>query len=287
MRRYALTALFVSLAVTFAVALHGAASHRQQIASRLILATITDDAGRPIVDIDPDDIVVREGDELRDVLSIRLADYPIAIVIDNGRGPDRDFEAIRRATHRFIERVGVRPIAIAPVSPPRLLATFDDNRAKVVEQMDRLRKGGSSDGLFQAMITAARAIRETGAAFAALLVVVANPAGAVPTELQTSVLDSGATVHLVIQQKPSGRAKGAQRASVDALASLVDDTRGQLTTIYSPDSYQAALDRQANLLATELMVEYVVPAGSSRGEQVRIGVRLPGAKINVWGMSPR
>jgi hypothetical protein len=277
----------IVLALVFGAAGHAAAwpLPPQPIASRLILASVTDADGRPLVDIELDDFVVRDAAQLRDVLSSRVADYPIAIVLDNSRG-DPDLEAIRRATLRFIDRVGHRPIAIASTSPPRMMASFDDDRATAIRKVDTLRKGPGM-GLFEAIATAAGAIQETGASFSAIVVVVANPGTVVPAERLTPILESGANVHLVIQQKASDRASELRRQSTASLGALVDDTRGWLTTIFSPDSYRPALDRLANQLATELIVEYVVPAGSSSGGDVQFGVRVAGATIRNWAPSRR
>ena len=262
---------------------------RQQAESRFILVTVTDTGGRSIIDLDPDDFVVRETGEPRDVLSIRAADYPIVLVLDNGPGANRDFDAIRTATRRFIARVGRRPIAIASANPPGMVATFDDDRATVIQRVDKLRKGGSGDGLFQAVATAAQAIQKTGTAFSGVVVVAANSGGTVPAELHTSILDSGANIHaVVVQQKTSaGGGNQARRQSLEMLMALADETHGQLTTIYAPDAYQLAFDRFANQLAGELILEYIVPAGSSKGSDVRLGVRLAGAKIDNWSLSRR
>src|ERR1700730_7491422 len=96
----------------------------QQIgASRIVLATVVDTRGRSIVDLEADDFVVREAGQVRDVLSVRVADYPIVLVLDNGPGAGRDLDAIRRAAVRFIGRVGRRPVAVGLSDPPRLIAT--------------------------------------------------------------------------------------------------------------------------------------------------------------------
>ena len=275
------------LAEAFHAALQGSVppSLRQQAASRFILASITDTDGRPVVDVGPDDFVIREDGQLRDVLTVRLADYPIAIVIDNDRWADRDSEAIRRATRRFIERIGHRPIAVASTVPPRLVATFSEDRERVLERVDKLRKGRSTDGLLQALATAARLVQENGAPFSAIVVVTANLGGAVARESLNPVIESGATVHVVLQQRIAGGASHTQQQTGEALISLVDETHGQLTTIYSADSYQVALDRQANQLATELMVEYVVPDASIKGVRPQLGIRLSGMKASFWGVS--
>jgi hypothetical protein len=68
------------------------------------------------------------------------------------------------------------------------------------------------------------------------------------------------------------------------LRELAEATHGQYTRIFSSASYAAALDRLADLLAAELMVEYLVPAGSSNGE-LRVGVKAPGVRIQSLKIS--
>ncbi len=250
-----------------------------------MLATVVDPRGRSIVDLEADDFVVRETGQSRDVLSVRVADYPIAVVLDNGRGGGRDLEAIRQAAARFIGRIGHRPIAIAVADPPRLIASFDDERAVALERLRTIKASGSSEGLFQAVVTAARAVQETGAPFAAILLVSAAPVSSTPAGLLTPILDSLAAVHIVVNGNPPGDASDPRARSWETLRTLADQTRGELTVIFSPASYQVALDRLADRLAPELMIEYVVPVGSSRGNDVSLGVRIPGARVNPRGVT--
>ena len=247
-------------------------------ASRTALATVTDVRGRTIVDVDADDFVVRETGQVRDVLSVRVADYPIAIVFDNGPGVGRDFVAIRDAISRFVNRVGHRPVAVALADTGLPIATFDDDRSAVARALDRIRPSASGDGLFQAIVVSARAVAESGSAFSAIVVVSASPAAGLPAELLTPILESGAAVHVV-----SGGGQAAGRAG-ETLRALADQTHGQFTTVYSAASYQVALDRLADRLAPQLMVEYVVPVGSSGSNDVQLGVRIPGARVIGLGV---
>src|SRR5436305_1141350 len=78
----------------------------------------------------------------------------------------------------------------------------------------------------------------------------------------------------------TGAAPPASSArSAETLRTLADQTHGQFTTIYTPASYQIALDRLADRLAPELMVEFIVPPGSTSGDDVQLGVRIPGARV--------
>src|SRR2546425_542516 len=188
------------LAFAFGVALHATVQAQQLGASRTVLGTITDSRNRPIVEFGPDDFVVREAGQTREVLSVRVSDYPIAVVLDNSLGSARDFEAIRRTAARFVGRVGHRPIAIAIADPPQLVSTFDDDRAVVLERVEKLTPSRSAGALFQAIVNAARAIQETGTPFSAIVVLTSGSANEIPDEFVTPILDSGAAVHVVVSR---------------------------------------------------------------------------------------
>jgi hypothetical protein len=267
----------VSILGGFAIAVAGSAA-AQVGASRTALATVVDTRGRSIVDIDVDDFVVRETGQPREVLSVRVADYPIAVVLDNGPGSAADFGAIREAAARFVGRVGHRPIAIALAEPAGLTATFDDDRAVVLDRIDKARPGSSGTGLLEAIVTASRAITESGSPFSIIVVISAAPVSSAPSELLTPILESGAAVHAIVN---GGQAPGS---AAETLRVITEQTHGQLTTIFSAVSYQAALDRLADRLAPQLMVEYVVPPGSSSGNDVQLGVRIPGARVIGLGV---
>jgi hypothetical protein len=99
----------------------------------------------------------------------------------------------------------------------------------------------------------------------------------------TPVVDSGAILHVIANR--SIASGGGSRAR-PALRGLVDQTRGEYTTIYSAASYQAALDRLADRLTNELMIEYLVPVGSKPND-VKVGVRLIGARVRGLGVAPK
>jgi len=246
-------------------------------ASRTALATVADARGRAIVDVEVDDFVVREMGAARDVLSVRVADYPIAIVIDNGPGAGGDFGALRQGVAGFIGRIGRRPVAVGLADPPRLIATFDDDRGEVVRQLEQAKPSTSGHGLFEAILAVARAIQENGSPFSAIVVVSTSPLADVPRELLAPILETGASVHVIVYG-------GAAGPSTDALREVADQTSGQFTTIYSTASYGVALERLADRIAPQLMVEYVVPVGSSSGNDVQLGVRIPGARVIGLGV---
>jgi hypothetical protein len=103
-------------------------------------------------------------------------------------------------------------------------------------------------------------------------------------EMLAPIVDSNATLH-VIANRPGQTAAGGQRAS-PALRALAEQSRGDFTVVYSAASYQAALDRLADRLTSEMMIEYLVPVGS-KPYDVKVGVRIIGAKVRGLGVAPR
>ena len=95
---FAVIPVFRALAIACASAT--LASAAQTGASRFALAQVLDPRGKALVDIGADDFVVSEAGATREVLDVRVADYPIALVLDNGAAAQDDFPAIRAAASR-------------------------------------------------------------------------------------------------------------------------------------------------------------------------------------------
>ena len=265
-----------------------------------MLATVTDPRGHVLVDIGPDDFVVQEGGTSREILSVRVADYPIVLLLDMNLASPEDQELMRRAAAHFIERLGNDRPAIAGTiaAVPRLLTTFDDDRKTVLDRinaltMDRAPDAAASDAgprapsrvsdLLRAAGLAANTLHATGSLFSSIVILSAAAAdgGDTPPEALASIIDSGAIVHVVAEQT----AASADRVPA-ALRTIVNQTRGEFTPIYSAASYQAALDRLVDRMASEILIEYIVPPGS-RPVDAKVGVRLPGARVRGLGVAPK
>ena len=280
--------LFLRPIILLAAVLFGAYPAAQERgAARVLLAAVVDSRNRPIVALGADDFVVEEEGRPREVLDAHVADYPLAIVIDDGPDQGASFDAVRRAVTRFIERIGERPVAIWRLSEPdRPLAALDAERASVLRRVSELEpRAASQETILQAVANAARLLVDTGTPFAAVLVIAARTVDASQAsrrELLPEILASGATIHAL-----SGRvttARDGASGDQDILRLLAEQARGQYTTIFSTASYAVALDRLADRLAAEMMIEYLVPKESTAAD-VRVGVRIPGAKVLGRGVS--
>ena len=79
---------------------------------------------------------------------------------------------------------------------------------------------------------------------------------------------------------------GSAGGGLDVVRRLSEQTHGVFTPIYSAASYQVALDRLAERLASEMMVEYIVPPRSAATD-IQVGVRIPGARVRGLGVRPQ
>jgi hypothetical protein len=297
--------------------------------ARTALALVEDLRSRhSIVDLGADDFIIQEGGESREILSVRVADYPVVLMVDT-TGPDEDLPVVRKAARQFIEHLGAeRTVAFGTFGEsPKLLAGFDSERADLMKQVDEMAAATSSGGsLLGAAGFAAETLAPLRPLFSAIVLLSATqntaPASADPHEGpaarersgaegprerpsrggapnaaaalespgvgQSPTLDatarvvaSGAMVHIIASTAPPPTGGTAARAA--ALRALAEQTRGEFVTIYTAASYQAALDQIAARMASELLIEYLVP-NESKATDVKVGVRLPGARVRGLGV---
>ena len=150
------------------------AAHQQAVSSRTLLATVS--AGnRTIVDLEVDDFVIEEGGAGREVLDVHVADYPLAVILDDA-STSSEIITIREAAARFVTRVGDRAVVAARLTGPALLGSFDDDREKVLADIKGIDAKPEAQPLPLEVLTAAeRAIHELGAPFSAIVVVSSRP----------------------------------------------------------------------------------------------------------------
>ena len=275
------------LVATVSTVAQSGAPESQTGASRVALATVSDPRNRPLLDVSADDFVIEEAGAAREVLSVRPADYPIVILLDNGTDGRADLPFMRTAVAHFIDRIGQRPLALGTLgNGPKLLTTFEDDRSTVMARLNEVAPEETAARLMQGAALAGQTIRSTGSLFSAIVILSATAADAsqgATDDLMAAVIDSGAILH-VVANRPAQPAGALGPGS--PLRTLAEERHGEFTTIYTAASYQAALDRLADRLTTELLIEYLVPVGSKPND-VKVGVRLIGARVRGLGVAPK
>ena len=286
--------LALTLAATLAIAaVHSqnpAPSDPQTGASRFALVTVLDPRGKPVVDVGADDFVIQEAGAAREILSVRPADYPVILVIDTGREARADFDLIKKAAERFVERLGPRPVGIVTAGgTPNPIVDLEDERETVMTRLSDLSADPDATGaMLQGAALAAETSLKNHLLFSAIVILSASAADASqgsPDPMLASLVDSNAILHVIAHRSVQTAAGTGSRAS-SAIRAVAEQSRGEYTIIYSAASFQSALDRLAERLTTEMLVEYIVPVGSKPND-VKLGVRLVGARVRGLGVAPR
>lgn len=285
------TAPFVAvLALAGLGAATGSSGAEQEAAGRVLLAEVFNGENRPLAGLEGGDFVVDEGGEPREVFAAYAADYPIVLLLDAGI-EEREFETIRLAAERFITRVGQRPVILGTLSQPAsMLTVFGDERSVLLGRLSELSPIPDAPLVpLEAFANAAGALRDAGPAFSAIVAIASRPEDPAQIEepsLLTAILEQRAVIHVIVNGPPlSPTPEAPTRRNQGLLRDLASQTGGLYTPIYSASSYAASLDRVADRLATEIMIEYLVPPGSTAGSAVRVGVRIPGARVRGLGVS--
>ncbi len=251
----------------------------------MLLATVVDSRNNPVVDFGIDDFVVNEGGREREVLDVHIADYPVGLLLDDGATAAL-WPVLRAAAVRFMTRIGERPVAVAPLSDPlRVISELEVDRGQLLDRVNTFTPSrAAGQQALPAIAAMSRRMKATESPFSAIVIIAGGPVNAadlVRADLLPVVLESGATVHVVELRQPGGASSGNQG---DLLKVLADQAHGQYTAIFNAASYSIALDRLADGLAAEMMVQYLVPPGD-RTDDVRVGVRRPGARVLGRGVS--
>ena len=260
---------------------------QQQAASRLVLTSVADGSNRPLVDLEPDDFVVNESGEQREIISVYPADYPVVVLVDNSAGASGNLGPIREAVASFLERLGQRFVVLGTLAdPPALLTSIDDERSKVLDRVAKLTSSPSTALMpIEAVAAAARLVRDSGSPFAAIVVVSAHrieSAEAQSTRLLPDIFDNNAIVHVVSRSAATTGARGpgdVSRFDADLLRDLSDQTGGSFTTVFSAPSFAVALNNVADRLGAEMVVEFLVPNAPTPPGEVQVGVKIPGARV--------
>lgn len=262
---------------------------QQPPAGGVLLVTVSA-GGRAIVDVDIDDLVIEQGGAAGEVIDVHVADYPLAILLDGSPRAPGEYDTIRDAAARFVARIGDRAVAAGTLAgSSALFATFDDERGNVLAQIRAAPATPSGAEPLDAIAGAVRAIQATESPFSAIVVISAraiDPDSIGSAGSLAPIVESRIPVH-VIARRESATADPAnpENSIKDVLREVSTLTHGQYTTIYSPASYAIALDRLADRLATELMIQYLAPPDAPSGGEVRAGVKIPGARVTALGVS--
>jgi hypothetical protein len=283
-----LASLFVLVGVVFAVP----STTRAQTPQRVILASVLDASGAPVMAVEPSDLVVREDDVRREVLRVSLADDPMQVVllVDDSQAADPYFRDYRVALPLFIDEVlgmatsgGRNQIAIVGVgSRPTIITDYTSNQAELLKGVERIfPQSDSASYLLQGIIEVSEGIirRETRRP----IIVALTTEGPEFSErhydrVLEALAESGAALHVI----SLGRSSNGDHDRAIVLSRGTSDTGGRYDTLFTGSALRGRLTQLAVELTHQYRVTYASPDRLIPPERVTIAPGRP--ELTVRGM---
>jgi hypothetical protein len=274
----------LSVAIVLLTAILAAAQSERRFA----LVAGADRAGNPLLGLQADDFIVENDHVPCDVIDVRSAAYPLAIIVDTSNVARSDFQSLRQAVHHFVNGAS-RDIAVYTSGEPAVrVQGFTRDQGSTERAIDHLFAGpdGASHTL-AAIFRVATDLRALNAPVTAMVVV---SAGGVETnapgiqDVLRAMLASHTILH-VIDRRPAPlvhstplteRLRGSsvppdssRRGRV--LEALAGRTHGEYISGLDATVYAIGLDAIRRQLEAEVIVEYAAAADAPR--ELRLGIK--------------
>jgi Ca-activated chloride channel family protein len=283
--RYALCLSKGALALAALACL--AAPARAQNRERQMYVSVIDEAGAPVKDLGPSDLVVREDGVAREVLRVRPATDPmqIALLVDNSQAATPSISNLREALTAFVRQMTPKnEIALITYGDrPTIVAEYTQNTALLEKGVDRLfAQPGSGGYVLDALVEAARGLRKREAARPVIVVV-----GTEGIEFSTlhydqvlkPLLESGAAMHVLVLSSTSGEAALASEEVRNR--NIVFDrgtvrTGGRRENLLTAMAFKDELHELGVELGSQYLVTYARPQSLIPPETVTVSSTKPG-----------
>lgn len=253
---------------------------------RVLYVSVLDKSTQaPVTALAPDDLIVREDNVRREVLSVTPATSPmaVAILVDNSAAAEPTISDLRRGLTAFVNRLeGIGPTSLIGVAErPTILVDYTKDQKALVAGIDRLfAVPGSGATLLDAIVETSQGLQKREEERAAIVVVTTEH-----TEFSTlhylQVLDrlkeSGAAMHAVVLVNPAGSLATEEARNRASVLDMGPKTSGGLRLdVLTSMAYEAQLKSLATAMKAQYRVTYARPDSLIPPERVRVEAAKPG-----------
>ena len=291
---YALAGTVVALLVAAAV---WPAALRAQAGSheRTMFVSTADAKGDPVEGLGPNDFIVREDGQRREILRVSRAVEPIdiALLVDTSAAVSNAITPMRQALTSFVGLMaGDNQIAIVGLADrPTILSDYTSNRGLLDKAIGRVfAMSGSGMTLLDAIWEVSSGLKRREATRAEIVVVIT--AGAEFTnryakDVIAAVRGAGAGLHAIVVGVIGGT-DPEERERAQVLDEGTRTTGGQHVTLLTDIALDQALRRLARELASQYKVVYGRPESLIPPEKIevasgRAGVTMRGTPARGQG----
>jgi hypothetical protein len=243
---------------------------------------------KPVADLGPRDVIVREDGVAREVLRVERAtsSMPIALLIDNSQAATSAIADIRRAVTAFLAGIdGLGPVALITVADrPTIVTDYTTSQKDLQAGAGRLfATPGSGATLLDSVRDAARGLgkRETDRASVVVLTTENTEFSTLHyTQVLEALRDSGAQMHAVVLLNPRSSVfneEARNRAAV--LDRGPRETGGVRIDVLTSNAFESQLRDLAAILRSQYRVIYGRPDSLIPPERVEVSAAKAGIEM--------
>jgi hypothetical protein len=260
-----------------------------QAIQRAMYASALDEAGAPVPELSPSDVIVREDKVQREVLRIAPADEPmqLAILVDNTQAARNYIADIRNGLEGFVTEMtnGTKhELSLTALAErPTVLSNPSTDRAEIMKGVHRIfeqRQSGSY--LLNALLDVGKGFTKREAA-RPVIVVVTTEGPEFSSRRYEDVLkplyDIGAALHVIVLGPPSNAIDEDARNRSAILDQGPRTTGGRRESLLAGTALPGALKKLAAELNHQFRVTYARPQTLIPPENVTISAARPGLTV--------
>jgi hypothetical protein len=288
----------VAVAVGASVVLAGQTPSKGQERSAII--SVVGAGDKPVTDLKPADVAVREDNRVREVLRVGPAPVPthVALLIDDSQVTKDSMLFLRTALNGFIKRMlsGEQAPQIGFWTfgeRPTRRADFSPNSAQLEKAIERtFALQGSGSYLMEAIDEISKDLRKRKAERPVIVAYVDERGPEFSNLLHTNVentLKNAQTSLWTITQQARNQNMGVPEARERAmvLGDVTGWSGGTNTVILTPQALDGAFMAAADQILSRLAVTYVRPEALVPPEKIEVTLKRTDVKLRVPRWAPR
>jgi hypothetical protein len=279
--------LFVAALSVAACALAWSHTLNAQAIQRALYVSVLTDAGAPVADLGPSDVIVREDNLAREVLKVEPAVEPmqIAVLVDTSQGARDDIPHLRTALPAFVKTLTTgdvkNEVAIIAIGErPTVFTNYTFSQTELKKGIDRIwSMQGSGTYLLDGVIEVCQGFKKRGAQ-RPVIVAIVSEGPELSNRQHDQVIDplraSGAAFHVITLGRPSTSLNDEMRERNIVLDDGPRATGGRREELLTPMALGAKLTQLADDLTHQYKVTYARPQSLIPPEHVTVSAAKPG-----------
>lgn len=257
---------------------------------RALYASMFDSTTRvPVTGLGPDDFLVREDNQRREVLRVTPAtsSMPIAVVFDNSAPATDTISDLRRALQTFVKALdGLGPIALISVADrPTIVVDYTTNQKALLDGAGRVFAVPTSGAtLLDGIVETSKGLAKRDEDRAAIVVITTERVEYSQLYYE-QVLDplrtSGAALHAIVLQNPRGSLDSDEaRNRATVLDRGPRESGGVRLDLLTSQAYEGRLTELATILKSQHRVVYSRPESLIPPEKTEVSATKPGLEAH-------